>query len=91
MTIKRLSKEHEPILGDLWDYCFGGGERTSDEDWNAEDREFLKSYQENDPMHSSIIDSIEGRSKYIDEDKLRLADLKESNIIHLIKQLGLKR
>ncbi|MHA1555660.1 MAG: GNAT family N-acetyltransferase [Candidatus Heimdallarchaeota archaeon] len=35
MTIKRLSKEHEPILRDLWDYCFGGGERTSDEDWNA--------------------------------------------------------
>ena len=35
MTIKRLSKEHEPILRDLWAYCFGGGEPSSDEEWNS--------------------------------------------------------
>lgn len=35
MTIKHLSKEHEPILRDLWAYCFGGGEPSSDEEWNS--------------------------------------------------------
>ncbi len=35
MTIKRLSKEHEPILRDLWAYCFGGGEPSNDEEWNS--------------------------------------------------------
>ena len=35
MTIKCLSKDLEPIMRDLWAYCFGGGEPSSDEEWNS--------------------------------------------------------
>ena len=34
MTIKRLTKNLEPIMRDLWAYCFESGEPSSDEDWD---------------------------------------------------------
>ncbi|NHJ05601.1 MAG: GNAT family N-acetyltransferase [Candidatus Heimdallarchaeota archaeon] len=33
MTIKGLSNEYEPILKDLWDYCFAGGGESTEEEW----------------------------------------------------------